>query len=153
MITIAAFREPAHAHIARGFLDSAGIPAEVADEYVVGIHWLYSNAVGGVKLNVPEEHAERASSLLAGQSEDSIDETVEYRSIPGGGDLCPCCGTENIAPSKLAGRVKGLLLLGVLPTIPAVPFLLWSSTWRCRECDHRWKPDEAGDVQQRKRNT
>ena len=146
MITIAAFREPAHAHIARGFLDSAGIPAEVADEYVVGIHWLYSNAVGGVKLNVPEEHAERACSLLASQSEDSTDETVEYRSVAGGGDVCPSCGTENIAPSKLAERVKGLILLGVLPTIPAVPFLLWSSTWHCRECDHKWTPDAEGDV-------
>lgn len=67
MITIAAFREPAPARIARGFLDSAGIPAEVADEYLVGIHWLYSNAVGGVKLNVPEEYA-----LTEGQSMSGI---------------------------------------------------------------------------------
>ena len=149
LITIAAFREPAHAHIARGFLESAGVPAEVADEHVVGIHWLYSNAVGGVKLNVPEEHAERACSLLAGQSEDSTDETVEYRSVAGGGDVCPSCGAENIAPSKLAERVKGLVLLGVLPAIPAVPFLLWSSTWHCRECGHAWKPDGDSDVLER----
>ncbi len=146
MITIAAFREPAHAHIARGFLDSEGIQAEVADEYVVGIHWLYSNAVGGVKLNVPEALAEHEYSLLASQSKDSTEETVEYRSVVGGGDVCPSCGTENIAPSRLAQRVKGLVLLGVLPTIPAVPFLLWSSTWHCKECDHTWTPDGGGDV-------
>ena len=146
MVTIAAFREPAHAHIARGFLDSVGIPAEVADEHIVGIHWLYSNAVGGVKLNVPEELAERALSLLAKQSEESTDETAEYRSVAGEGDVCPSCGSENIAPSKLAQRVKGLVLLGVLPTIPAVPFLLWSNTWHCRGCDHAWKLGGCDDV-------
>jgi hypothetical protein len=143
VVTIAAFSEPAHAHLARGFLESAGIPAVVEDQHIVGIHWLYSNAVGGVKLRVSEQHAERAWSLLANRSEESAEEAAEYRRVAGAGDACPSCSSENVAPSKLAERVKALLLLGVLPTVPAIPFVLWNNEWRCKDCGHVWKPDAA----------
>ncbi len=119
----------------------------VEDEHIVGIYWLYSNAVGGVKLRVSEQHAERASSLLAGRSQESAEEAAEYRLVAGEGDACPSCKSADVTPSKLAERVKALLLLGVLPAVPAIPFVLWNNEWRCNSCDHVWKPDEGrGDV-------
>jgi len=147
MITIAAFSEAGHAHLARGFLESEGIPAAVADQHTVGIHWLYSNAVGGVKLRVSEEHAERASALLAGRSQESAEEAAEFRQVAGETDTCPACKSPSVAPSKLADRVKALLLLGVLPTVPAIPFVLWNSDWKCKDCGHVWKPEtDPGDA-------
>ena len=146
MVTIAAFREVAHAHLARGFLESAGVPAVIEDQYIVGIHWLYSNAVGGVKLRVSEQHAEQASLLLASQSQESAETEAEYRRVAGEGDACPSCKSERVTPSKLAERVKALFLLGILPTVPAIPFLLWSNKWRCQDCGQAWKPDGAGQA-------
>lgn len=141
MVTVAVFREPAHAHLARGFLESAGIPSSVEDEHTVGINWLYSDAVGGVKLCVPEPHAAEAASLLAGQAEESAEEAAEYRRVAGTGDVCPSCKSESVSPSNFATRVKALVLLGGPAAAPAIPFVLWNDKWNCRNCGHTWRPD------------
>ncbi len=63
-IIVARFSFPHEAQIARASLESAGIPAIIADEYTISIQWLYSNALGGVKVSVSEEHYEVAMSIL-----------------------------------------------------------------------------------------
>jgi hypothetical protein len=146
MITVAAFSDSAHAHIARGFLEAEGIESEIADEHVVGVHWLYSNAIGGVKLLVPETDVARALELLGRRSEVSPEESVEFRAVAGSGDQCPSCDSEDVVPSHLAERIKALTLLGILPTVLAVPFVLWSNEWRCKECGHTWKPNTETDA-------
>lgn len=52
------------AHLARHTLERAGIEAFVADEHVVGVNWLYANALGGVKLRVRARDAEEAIRIL-----------------------------------------------------------------------------------------
>jgi hypothetical protein len=64
MVTIATFDQAAKARIAENVLKEAGIPAAVADETVVAMEWLLSNAVGGVKLQVWEDDADRAVDTL-----------------------------------------------------------------------------------------
>lgn len=64
MVTIATFDQPAKARLAENVLKEAGIPAAVSDETVVAMEWLLSNAVGGVKLQVWEEDADRAVDAL-----------------------------------------------------------------------------------------
>jgi hypothetical protein len=127
--------------LARGFLESAGIPASVEDEHIVGINWLYSSAVGGVKLCVSEQFAEQASSLLASRSEESTEQAAEYRRVAGEGDACPSCQSEKVTPSSLATRVKALVLLVGPAAVPVIPFVLWKNEWKCEECGHVWKPE------------
>lgn len=52
MIVVARFSFPHEAHIAKASLDSAGIKCHIADEHTVNTQWLYSNAMGGVRLMV-----------------------------------------------------------------------------------------------------
>jgi len=52
------------AHIAMGRLAAEGIDAWLADEHLVQTDWLYSIAVGGIKLRVADEDAERAVIIL-----------------------------------------------------------------------------------------
>jgi hypothetical protein len=61
---IASFSHPFEAHLAKGKLESEGIEAYIADENIVGINWLYSNLVGGVKLKVREIDREKALEIL-----------------------------------------------------------------------------------------
>ena len=61
---IARFDSMPEAHIAMGRLEAAGIESWLADEHLVQTDWLYSIAVGGIKLQVRSELAERALEIL-----------------------------------------------------------------------------------------
>ena len=65
LTTIGRFSHPLEAQIARARLEAAGIPAFVADEHTINMQWLYSNALGGVRLQVPMVCREDAVALLA----------------------------------------------------------------------------------------
>ncbi len=64
LVTIARYSWPYEADLAKAHLQAAGIMAFVTDEFLVNLNWLYSNAVGGVRLQVPEEDADAARELL-----------------------------------------------------------------------------------------
>lgn len=64
LITLAHYMTRTTAEAARLRLEDEGIRAWVADATVVDMNWLLGNAVGWFKLQVPEEEAERAASIL-----------------------------------------------------------------------------------------
>lgn len=64
LVTISRYSFPHEAHVARALLESEGIPVFLADEHTITMQWLYSNALGGVRLQVPEAFVERAVALL-----------------------------------------------------------------------------------------
>jgi hypothetical protein len=64
LVTIATFDQAAQARLAKNVLDEAGIAATIGDENLVAMDWLLSNAVGGVKVQVWEEDADRAVTVL-----------------------------------------------------------------------------------------
>lgn len=65
LVTVARFDLMPLAHIAKGRLEAEGIPCSLMDENLVQTDWLYSIAVGGIKLQVDEEFAARAHVILA----------------------------------------------------------------------------------------
>jgi hypothetical protein len=65
-IVVRNFLNAHEAYVARGLLESAGIPTVVADDSVIGLNWLLSSAVGGVKVLVPEGYLAEAEDILAG---------------------------------------------------------------------------------------
>lgn len=64
LVTIATFDLAAQARLAQNALQEAGIQAAVNDETLVAMEWVLSNAVGGIKVQVREEDAERAVVTL-----------------------------------------------------------------------------------------
>ncbi len=65
MVTIARFSKPEDAHLLRLRLGAAGIDAYVLDENLIQIDWLFSNAIGGVRVQVAERDLELAGEVLA----------------------------------------------------------------------------------------
>jgi len=65
LITIARFTYPYEAQIAWSKLDALGVSAYIADEHTINMQWLYSNALGGVRLQVREEDEQAALLALA----------------------------------------------------------------------------------------
>ena len=79
LITIGQYREAPEAYLVRGALAAEGIEAVISDEHVVGINWLYSDAVGGVKLAVESDSVRQAADVLQSHG---IDREFLERSVP-----------------------------------------------------------------------
>lgn len=65
LVVVAAFTNVHEAHLAQSMLEAAGFEVMIADEHVVSMDWMLSNAIGGVKVLVPEDRLEEAKALLA----------------------------------------------------------------------------------------
>jgi hypothetical protein len=128
LVTIASYSTAYEARLVRGELEAFGIDATLADENAVSLNWLWSNALGGVKVQVPESEVEAALGILG----------TEWREKTGGQDMppanvCPGCGgsdTHYFLDKR--GSFLTWLLLGV-PIMPAV------SKRVCAGCGRKWK--------------
>jgi hypothetical protein len=64
LIALRRFRDLPEALVAKGLLDSANIKCFLSDENTVRMDWLWSNALGGVRLWVREDDLSESSALL-----------------------------------------------------------------------------------------
>lgn len=64
LITVATYRDPPMAELARSRLEAAGIECRLDDSETIKIDWLLSNVLGGVKVKVAEDRADEARLLL-----------------------------------------------------------------------------------------
>ena len=126
LVTIARYSFPYEARLAKGLLDGHGIPAFVFDEHLITMNWLYSNAIGGVRLLVPEAFVSGAQELLVWNCA-AEDNEERYR--------CPQCGSCN-TEMQLSGKRWAFLvfLLIQFPLFPVREFHY------CRECGCKSDP-------------
>jgi Putative prokaryotic signal transducing protein len=64
LVTLTKCSLPPQAHAIRVRLESEGIPVFLFDEFTITMDWLLSNAIGGVKVQVPEPYLERARAIM-----------------------------------------------------------------------------------------
>ncbi len=126
LTTVARYSFPYEAHIARGKLESEGIPAFVADEQTINMQWLYSDALGGVRLQVPSAWAERARDVLDEDRTEDLEQATSPESV-----ACEACGSHDTEPFQQGKRWAFLVFLGL--DFPLFPF---RNTVRCRACGH-----------------
>jgi len=124
MLTVATFSKPEEAHMLRLRLEAGGVPAYIQDENMVQTDWLYSNAIGGVRVQIDEDDVDRAKEIL---QDPGID--VE----PAGMPACPKCSSANTKPDELPRRVSFLSMM-----LAGFPFLFSKTRWRCTHCKHAW---------------
>jgi hypothetical protein len=130
MITIAVFRDLPDALLAQGSLDSAGIESHLADDNTVRMDWLWSNAVGGIKLIVNSEDVEAANEILNQPIPDEIDfeDSAKYEQ-----PHCPKCQSLDINFEELYRPIAyGSLFVGF-------PLPAHRTGWTCHSCGHSWQ--------------
>ena len=71
-VTVATYDTLPTAHIAMGRLQAEGIECWLADENLVQMDWLYSIAVGGIKLQVDRKYVGWALEILATDYSDEL---------------------------------------------------------------------------------
>jgi predicted RNA-binding Zn-ribbon protein involved in translation (DUF1610 family) len=125
---VATFREAYQAYLGKGKLEAEGISSIVVDEYLVGINWMYSQAIGGVKLQVPEADYERAADLLKEDYAKDL-EAMEQEITK---ETCPKCGSRSIS---LRAYSKWWLIPSLFF---AAPIFFRKKKWRCADCGEVW---------------
>jgi hypothetical protein len=120
------------AYVARAKLADLGIPSEVADQHVVNVDWLYSSAIGGVKLFVPAEYAAAAHEALASDDEEKLVDIPESSLPPDPDEICPRCGASGAMPSSRSNRWRALSLLLGFPFVGARRWI------ECSSCGNQW---------------
>ncbi len=128
MITIATFDNTEQADLVKGRLELAGIHAFVADATVVTLNWMYSNAVGGVKVQVDDDDLHQATALLHewNSCSEGYDSMSDYR--------CPGCDSTKVEFRKVSKRffILSLLVLGI-------PLAFYLPRFHCLNCGKTWK--------------
>jgi hypothetical protein len=65
LVILARYLTPVDAFIVRNCLRASGVPAVVADDQLVQTNSLWTMALGGVRVLVPQEHLAEAQLLLS----------------------------------------------------------------------------------------
>jgi len=129
IVTVATYTDAVQAHLARGRLDVEGIPATVAHEHHIWANWMLSNALGGVKIQVPISFRDRAQEILGrhdrGEYELPTPETDRLH--------CPKCGSSSIEENKTTWKIAflGLFLFHI-------PLPFRRGRYICKACAHSW---------------
>lgn len=126
-IVVQSFSFPYEAHIAKTQLEAAGIPARIENEHTINMDWLYSNALGGVRVLVLESNLEEARALLA------QDFSQELQQQFGLSENCPNCGSSDIQPYTEGKRPAYLVFL-----LLGFPLFFYKNGMKCQRCQYFW---------------
>ena len=133
---VGAFVDQPSAELARARLLLEGIESNLRDQYVIGVNWLYSTAIGGVKLEVAEAQSEEAVRILADEQGSLLEGEGEV-----GVTLCASCGAREVVPYRPLRIVAALTLFPAWPLalVIGLPFVDWRARWRCLNCRRKWR--------------
>jgi len=131
LVTVRRYRDLAEAYVGRSMVESAGIPAWVADENLVRMDWFWSNLVGGMRLQVDVRDEAAAREIL----EEGIPETITYDDEevyvqP----ACPKCGSAHITLGSGTECGRSFVALYFL----AIPVPPRKALWHCASCGAEW---------------
>jgi hypothetical protein len=131
-VTIRRFRDLPVALLAKGSLDSAGIDAALVDDNIVRMDWLWSDSVGGVKLQVYAEDVATSEEILTQPIPEhfDVDDLGDYEQ-----PRCPKCGSLDINFQEMEPAAY--------VSIYFFPIPLRRRAWSCRACGVEWEDDGA----------
>ena len=131
-VVIRRFRDLIEAELAKGRLESAGIPSFVADENIVSMDGFYSNAIGGLRLLVEPQDAQAARTIL---DEPIPEEIVEDSSLTSIQHRCRSCGSVDVSFETLDRAI------GYSRMFLNVPYPVDKHNWKCHQCGAEWVDD------------
>ncbi|MHA2938279.1 putative signal transducing protein [Vibrio sp. RC27] len=131
MVVLTKFSFPLDANIAKANLESVGIPAFIADEHTINMQWLYSDAMGGVRLLVPEEHYDEALELI-GEDFSNVVEPEEQDTNPSDLHEIKCCG--ECQSTNIKEYTKGKQSAFVVFLLLGFPLFFYQHGVKCEDC-------------------
>ena len=136
IVVYESFTDPINANIIKGLLNSYGIECFLSDENMVTLNLMFSQAVGGVKLNVFEKDIHQIKAILQSQNiqnEPYIDTKKEEDKI-----YCPECNSGNVGYGGSINSKFGYWHLFISLLLMIYPFSM-RKAYHCFDCDHEFK--------------
>ena len=133
-VTVGWFSNPLFAWMLRNKLVDEGLDAFVQDDFVATMNWLYTTAIGGIKVQVPYEQLHQAKEVISrdySQVFSSLPRTTTDAELP----RCSSCGSSEIHEEQVAVRLFFLVWMVI-----GLPFPFISSAIECYDCGHRDGP-------------
>ena len=131
LVPVARCRGAVEAHLVRSRLESAGVQAFLTDEHIVSVQWLYSTAVGGVKVLVQDRDVEEAREILSPRP---VRHSARFVTDDLHAPRCPSCGSLEVV-EHYSRRITfaSSIFFGFPLPLPGRRAL-------CRTCGARWRP-------------
>ncbi|MDZ4140507.1 MAG: DUF2007 domain-containing protein [Methylotenera sp.] len=135
--TVSTFDNQLEAHIVKGLLESENIPVFLVGEHYASVQWVYTFALGHIRLQVPPSQAAKAQEILVqyrqGQYQQNLESEFQLAPL-----TCSHCGSTEIQevsarPSLIFGALLEALLFKFV--LPPVKYKV------CKQCKNR--VDEA----------
>ena len=143
MVTIYSCSFPSEVYPLVARLEVEEIPCTLANDTMISIDPLISNALGGVRLNVPEHFEERAREVVKEffspaattyKPEDIVWKT-DYDEV---NSWCPQCEAYPVYVKKFSfGKSALAVILTLIHGISV--FFFMSRLHYCASCAHQWK--------------
>ena len=131
-VTLRSYTYPTEAAIIRSRLESEGIACFLKNELSIQINPFYSNALGGVELQVDESDLERAQEVLSGLERTDNTSLAEEEKATDGEPGCKVCGALPSDRSSYSVLVFVLCILCL-----GIPFFYVGRKNTCHNCGHR----------------
>ena len=131
------------AHIIKGRLEAEGIPAYLTDDQYITMDWMFSQALGGVKVRVPYVYRERAIAVLNNNQSGDFDLSkatdldlpeFEQELLEDSKIHCPECNSIQVGPFDWFWKLS-LLVLFTYHT----PIAFSKQYYKCRKCMHMFR--------------
>ncbi|WP_067867110.1 putative signal transducing protein [Neptuniibacter marinus] len=126
LVTAARYSFPHEAELARSSLEAKGITAFVADAHTINMQWLYSNALGGVRVQVYKRNLEAAQAILNTDYSSCVESEVDCDEEP----KCSKCG------GVLEPYTKGKRPAFVVFILFGFPLFFYQHGLRCTHCGY-----------------
>lgn len=115
------------AHLVAGRLTAEGFQAEILDAETVRMNWVWSHAIGGCKVAVPESEAAAAKAAMTRL-------LAEAAEVEAGARRCAACG----GAGRRAGVGADAAVSVALFVLLNVPAPLSRRLLRCEQCGAEW---------------
>lgn len=141
-ITVASYPEPIEANLMRSKLLSEGIECILLDENLISVQPFYSNAIGGIKLQVHENDSQRAKEILTESQTPPLHivhvaQNKPHRKTQGKTIHCPECNSTSVYYERLSTGELALCILFI-----GIPLLFIKGKYHCYNCGNKWNAEQ-----------
>ena len=132
------FAHPMELAVLQTRLESEDIECRILDELIVQVNPFFSNAIGGVKLQVKESDIPRAIEILKVGGyikDDNAQPSKNKMKFANATSMeCPNCGSGEILKNKISKKAFAISILFLGFPLPFI-----SKTYHCFDCGQNFK--------------